>query len=95
MKAAFKRIINTGRYRSFQLNSTDIKVNRLQCGSIAEEGIGLWRVQFMTTAKPRKNCEWDWIFIKQRFGTEDLARAWVILNINEINKKWPLYFMPD
>jgi hypothetical protein len=104
MKFTFKKVINTGRWKSFQPESCTIKLNKKVVGSINEiktvgytvEDIGKFYIRLMVIKKDimedkNPNCTWKNITFKLRFNTMDNAKEWLNNNLEGINKTYNLY----
>lgn len=97
MKFTFKKQIATGRYRSFEKDQTEIKLNKKMCGLIDETENGKYRMSFMVLKdKPdnNPNCEWKWVRVKPLFNSEEEARQWVTKLSPQI-QRWNLYLQED
>ena len=98
IKFTFKKHIPEGRYRSFELGQTDIKVKKKVCGSISESRHHTgWKVSFQVKDSS-KTHGWKWIFFKKIFETEQEARDFVTSGkVEEVlnNAGKELYFFED
>ena len=94
MKFTFKKIVNTGRYRSFELDNTQIKLGGRVVGYIAEtREPHQYKVSFaIKREKTKENpCSFKWIHLKKRFINENEARELIKRGGEEIQKKYDLY----
>lgn len=95
MKFTFKKTIHTGKYRSFELDNTAIKLGGRVVGYIAEirESTPPYRVSFaIKREKTKENpCSFKWIHLKKRFANENEARELIKRNEEEIQKKYDLF----
>lgn len=99
----FKKHIATGRFRSFENESHDIKLNRLVVGSIQELGgksydkfgdlAGKFRVSFMVKREKTllDPAPFKWVRLKLHFNKADLAREFILANEAKLLKKFDLY----
>lgn len=104
LKFTFKKHIKGGRYHSFELDYTDIKIKSKICGSISEinsrhPNAGKYRVGFMVN---RKKTEQDpapfrWAWVKRLFASESEARTFVTEKGNEVleQAKVELYLLEE
>lgn len=101
LKFTFKKCIKTGRYRSFENDSIDIKVKGRVCGNIAElshfsPNSGKYRIGFMVERQPTEQdpAPFKWVWIKKLFDTENEARSFVTEKGNDVieQAKVNLYF---
>jgi len=81
MKFTFKKYPSETWYP----NMTDIKINRMKCGSIQQVGQN-WIVNFIVYDSTKK-CGWKWVSCKDKFPTESDARIWIKENENNIKKQ--------
>lgn len=91
-KFTFKKHIRTGKYRSFEKELTDIKLNTKITGSISEE-TGVYRIGLIVRDLSGKNpnCCWKWIFLATKFDSEKDARVFLNKNIDRIMEKYELH----
>jgi len=93
----FKKHIPEGRYRSFELDHTDIKRNKKVVGFIGESRKGLWeeryRIHFQIKKEITKEepAPFRWIELKKRCNTEKEAREFIKKNSEEIQILYDLY----
>lgn len=90
MKFTFKKHIAVGRYRSFELDQTDIKIKRKEVGLIAQERNNGYCIRF-TIVDEASATGWKWITLKRRFSDEGEARAFLNEHINAILRKYDLF----
>jgi hypothetical protein len=93
----FKKTVHEGRYRSFQKNHTEIKLNKKEVGYISEIEYSDYRVFF---AVKKERTEKDpagfmWIKVKWHFYDENDAREYIKDNNNHIQEKFDLYYFDD
>jgi len=95
MKVTFKRMHHTGRYRSFALGYTDVKVKRRKIGTITERRQdGLWRCSIMIKSDV-PSSGWRWVTLKGAHKTEQAARDFFTLRIDEIYAKFAVHEQED
>jgi hypothetical protein len=41
------------------------------------------------------SCSWMWLFVKERFSTEEDARKWMVDHIDRLIEKYSLHFFED
>jgi len=95
MKFTFKRNNPVGRYRSFEMIQTDIKIKRKICGSINESTNG-WKISIMVKGSPKHNpnCNWRHIIFKKRFETEKEARDFLNSEVcHSALEKYEIHFL--
>ena len=92
-KITFKKTIHTGKYKSFALDSTDMKLNKKVFGGIFETKNSQFKIQIaLKKEKTEKDpASFKWVYVKETFATEDDAREYIIKKEGEI-KKLDLYF---
>jgi len=97
MAFTFKKYIRTGRYRSFELSSTDIKLKGKMVGSISETRGNGYGVGFMIKKEKTENdpCPFKWIFLKKRFLTEPEARDFIKKHEVAIKEGYDLHSLED
>lgn len=89
-KFTFKRNPPTGRYRSFEQESQDIKIKGKIVGTINEQkGFSEWKVSFVIEDDIEK-CGWRWIRLARKFTSWKTAREWCNLNFLNINQQFKL-----
>lgn len=94
MNFTFKKHIAVGRYSSFELDQTEIKLKKQQVGIIYETREHLYKIRFAikkekTTEDP---ADFKWIILKGKFNTEEKARGIIKKFSKEIQEKYDLYF---
>ncbi len=97
-KFTFKKQKATGRYRSFQIENTDIKQNGKVVGMI--EGDSLFRIRLAVLKDEigedgNPNCKWKWVTLKDKSESEEQARLWLNEFRDVIREKFNLYEMED
>jgi len=102
MKFTFKRHEKKGKYRSFQEDNTDIKLNKKVVGTIHElshlsKERGKYKVLFAVKKEKTKKspAPFKWARVKQLFPDEESAREWIQNNSEKIQKQLDLYFFED
>ena len=104
-KFTFKNDIATGRFRSFALESCDIKLGGIIVGYINEissrYGIvnpndGKYTIRFMVRKKElmedkNPNCEWKWVTFKYKTNSIQDAKDFVKKHSEEIQKQFNLF----
>lgn len=98
MKVTYKRHAKVGRYRSFELDYTDIKFKRKQIGSIVElRNPPVWQERYcirFTIVSKVNPCGWRWVTVKQKFETEMQAREFLTPEtVASFNRHSPFYFL--
>jgi len=95
-KFTFKKVIPTGKYKSFETESHDIKHEGKVVGSIQElrglgtppEEVGKHAVGFMVKkeATEKEPSNFKWARIKQKFDTSDDAKKWIGENTDKLHR---------
>jgi len=98
MKFTFKKDVPTGRYKSFDLKYTDIKLGGKQVGHIKESRDS--RDYSISFAIKKEKTEKDpapfkWVYLKARFKTEPEARVFVKRHEEQIQERYNLYQFED
>jgi len=97
-KFTFKKTINTGRYRSFELDYTNIKLGGKIVGTIGEtrDSHG-YKIRFMIKKEETKEkpSPFKSIFFKKLFSTEEEAREYIKTFNDQIQEKFDLYQLED
>jgi len=83
-KISFKMQNATGRYRSFQLNYCDIKVNKHEVGTIAEQRGSRELVIRLQVKDATVYCGWKWVSLRHRAEDFVSAKAYVKENLERI-----------
>jgi hypothetical protein len=99
-KFTFKKFIPTGRYRSFEKDSTDIKLKGRICGHISETEHTTYRICFVVPKTKEEigegtNCVWKWLFLKKQYPSENDAREWIIKNADLIRGTFNICTIED
>lgn len=94
MKFTFKTEKPTGRYRSFQSASHDIKLGGAWCGSIDDDPPH--KVRFMKLKDDpmedgNPNCAWKWVTLKKEFQSVADAKEWVRENSELIQRQIKIF----
>ncbi len=98
MKFTFKKTIHAGRYRSFELDHTAIKIKGKEVGSISEGRkdrlyeIRLAVKKLRTLEEP---ANFRWICLKKRCNSEPEAREFLRKYEKEIQEIHDLYSFED
>ena len=98
MKFTFKKYIPTGRYKSFELKYTDIKLKKKVIGHISElRDSHKYRVSFAIKKEKTKKdpAPFKWVSFKKQFDTEKEARDFVNDDPQAIQDKLDLYSFED
>lgn len=88
-KFTYKKHKKEGRYRSFQRNFTDIKLDGKLVGSIRELEDGQYQMGFIVDSD--KHPGWKWAFLKSQGKTEDACRTFLAARFSEICKAFKLH----
>lgn len=96
-KFTFKKYIPTGRFRSFEEECGDIKLNKVTVGSITEQredgkyriGLMVLKEDIMEDGNP--NCVWKWIWLKYKGTSWNDAKSFVNTFYKEIQEKYNIY----
>jgi len=95
MKFTFKKYRHTGRYGSFELDQTIIKLKKKEVGYIAEKKhLGYkYQISFAIKKEPTKEkpAPFKWITLKYIYETEKEAREFINANTEKIMKQFDLY----
>ena len=97
-KFTFKKAIHTGKYRSFALDRTDIKLNKKEVGHISESKNDYkYNISFAIKKEKTKvdPAPFKWITLKKKADSEPEARNFIKKNEEEIQKKYDLYQFED
>lgn len=89
----FKTDKPTGRYRSFDCDVHNIKLNSKNVGTISDSKphkISLMVMKTDTITDSNKNCDWKWITFKQPFDTIDAAKTFLKQNYTLITSKYQI-----
>jgi hypothetical protein len=103
MKLTFKKHIATGRYRSFESESHEIKLKGKMIGHISEVS-GRWTSgddpdvgKFKVSLAIKKEVtdedlsEFKWVYLKKRFDNAKEAREWLNEHIDSIASKHDIH----
>lgn len=95
-KFTFKKYVPTGRWASFELDSAEIKLNKVVVGSISESKDGGYSIGFMVVKDDimedgNPNCKWKWVWLKYKGKNYNDAKSYVTCFNDEIQKKFNLY----
>ena len=94
----FRKVPRTGRYGSFELKETEIKLNKMQVGRIFEiRKNHKYRISFAVKREPTEEypAPFEWITLKKICNTEPEARDFVKKHEKEIREKSNLHFFKD
>jgi len=101
-KFTFKKVISTGRYRSFEREQHVIKLNRKEVGRIYEEQYPKdYNHRYAITLAVEKErtddepADFRWILLKARFATAQDARDFLSRNCGALNDKYRLHRFED
>ena len=100
MKFTFKTHKPTGKYRSFQKEEHDIKLDKKVVGSIFETDDRKFVLRFMIEKKNinedgNRNCSWRWIQLTHRAETLQDAKTFLNEHIEQILTKYNLHKLED
>ena len=93
-KFTFKKTIHEGRYRSFELDHTTIKLQGREVGYIQEEReSGLFRISFAVKKEKTEKypAPFRWVHLKKRSKTEADARELIKRGEAEIQRIYDLH----
>jgi len=94
MKFTFKKTIHEGRYRSFELDHTTIKLNKKEVGYISKSRENSQYTVYFAIKKEKTEKEpasFKWIHLKKRFDSEQSAREKIKKLENKIQIELNLY----
>jgi len=97
MNFTFKTTKPTGRYRSFSNDHHDIKLQKVEVGTIDYEApfkIRLMVVKADIMEDGNKNCPWKWMRLKKEFTSLQEAKDWLKANYEQIRKQINIYIDP-
>lgn len=97
IKVTFKRHKKEGRFRSFQRTFVDVKVKRRCIGAITEQKNGEFRCAIMVKQPVTKEdpAGWRWLTLSAVFKTEQFARDFFTLRVDEIYAKFNVHELED
>lgn len=98
MNFTFKTEHPTGRYRSFDHDTHDIKHNKQVVGEIVHGApftIRLMVEKSKEELKTKPNCSWRWIKVKKEFASLDEAKQWLKTNHDQIIKQVKLHHIEE
>ena len=95
-KFTFKKNQSTGRYRTFDPDSADIKLNKKVVGHIQAKGgsiCGPWRISLAIKKECTENdpAPFKWITLKAEFDSIDAAKNKINESAEAIINKFNLY----
>jgi hypothetical protein len=96
MDISFKKHKHEGRYRSFEKDFSDIKLDKKVIGHIQEVNWNIYQIGF-AKIKEKTNDDpapFKWVWIKQKFNSEKEARMWVNANFEAVKEQINLYRFP-
>jgi len=93
----FKTEKPTGQYKAFFPNYHYIKFKKRKCGQIIDN---TWNIKLTVIKEDimedgNPNCKWKWITLKKKFESLQEAKDFLNTYIEEIMKKFNLYFFED
>lgn len=96
-KFTFKKTPRTGRYGSFELKNTVIKLDKKEVGYITENHDGEYNIAFaVKKARTKENpAPFRWAFFKKSFSSEKDARQFVKDYNDKIQTRYDLYKFED
>ena len=92
-KFTFKTEKSTGRYRSFYPDTHHIKLNKIECGLIADKKpykIKLQVIKDDINKDGNTNCNWEWITLQKESETLEEAKNFLNENFEAINNKYKI-----
>ena len=92
-KFTFKKVPRTGRFRCFEREETEIKLNKKIVGSISE-GKDTWYIRFAIKKNPteKEPAPFKWITLKYKPDDEADAREFIRKHNDEIQKRYDLHY---
>ncbi|MFA5395461.1 MAG: hypothetical protein WC346_05505 [Methanogenium sp.] len=105
-KFTFKKVIHTGRYRSFEPKSHEIKIKRCHVGSISQirylgssykEDDGKFIIRLAVKKEPTEQepASFKWITFVKKFNSVEAAKEFLIFNQKFIQEKYDLHMFKD
>lgn len=98
MKFTFKINRPTGKWKSFDYTTVDVKLDGKRVGTISENRIysTQWKISFHIEKKDimedgNPNCTWRNIFLANKFSSIEEAKNWLNENIDTLMKKYALH----
>lgn len=97
----FKKNIPTGKYKSFETESHEIKIKRKLVGHINQPSHFSneedFYVMFSIKKEATKNspASFKWITLKRRFKTADEAKTFLNKNFERLTKQFDLYYFDN
>lgn len=98
MNFTFKTIKPTGKYRSFEDDYHQIKLNKKVCGDIGYKKpykIGLQVIKNDIFEDGNPNCIWKWITLDKKSESLQEAKEFLKNNFKLINDKYKIYTNDD
>ena len=98
MKATFKTIKPTGKFRSFEKDQIQIKINKKEIGNITQSlpfTIRLMVFKSDINEDGNPNCTWKWIKLIKESQTIKEAKHFVENNTERIIQKYKLRYIED
>ena len=89
----FKKHKRVGKFRSFELKNTDIKLSKCGVGLIGDSHEKGWRISFaIKREKTKENpAPFRWVTLKYKPEDEKDARAFLKKHSHQIQEKYNLY----
>jgi hypothetical protein len=94
MKFSFRKVIQAGKWRSFQEECHEIKLNKKVVGRIKwsrEDGLFLISLVVKKNVTKEDPASFKWITLKGRYNTAEEARQMLGKNIDIILQRYNLY----
>ena len=93
-KFTFKTEKPTGRYRSFDLATHHVKLNKVECGLISDEKP--YKIKFQVIKDDinkdgNQKCEWKWITLKKESESLQEAKDFLNEKYEAIQQKYKIY----
>lgn len=98
MKFTFKTIKPTGRYKSFESESYQIKLKGFEVGTIESEKphrIRLMVIKDDINSDGNPNCTWKWITLDKSFSNVQEAKSYLNKVKDFVLDKYNLYYLND
>ena len=97
-KFTFRKVKHTGRYRSFELDQTTIKLDRKEVGYMCESRDDqFWRIRLAVKKEPTKQdpADFKWVMLEARPESEQQGREFILKYAAQILERYDLYQFDD